>query len=109
MNIVKRIVKFIKSFNQVDTKGFEEEYVDFWLAYQNKDDGIVMPYFTDHTYVKYAVGDIVPVVKNNNMIAHYKIITIKRNGSAYGDYAGWDDNKVYHLMFDHIVYCEGDI
>ena len=106
MNIVKRIVNFIKSFSKVDTKGFEEEYVDFWLAYQNKDNGIVMPYFTNHTYVKYEVGDIVQVVQKDNMTAYYKINTIKRGGSAYGDYAGWDDNKVYHLIFDHIV-CMG--
>ena len=102
MSIVKWILNAIKSLKRVDTNGFEKEYINFWLAYQHKDDGIVMPYFLNHVYVKYKVGDIVKVVQKDDMVAYYEIKVIGRNGSTYGDYAGWDDNKIYNLGFDHI-------
>ena len=105
MNIVKWILNAIKSLKRVDTKGFEKEYINFWLAYQHKDDGIVMPYFLNHVYVKYKVGDIVKVAQKDDIVAYYEIKGMGRNGSTYGDYAGWDDNKIYNLMFDHIDYA----
>lgn len=96
MNIIKQF--FVK-------RKFPKIIRDEWFAYQAtvKDEGgeQLPEYFSEKTreYIKYKIGDIVPLRVENEYKAFYKIIDIMK---PYGDYAMWDDGRKYTLILHHI-------
>jgi len=87
---------------------FPKEFKGIWLAgdYIEKDPSkkiYLMPYSSkENKYIRYKVGQIVPLNKIENMIGYYKITRMyKYNTSPWADFASWDDGINYDFKYDH--------
>ncbi len=60
----------------------------------------LVPYWDKNKrYIRYSIGDIVPMLQIDGYIAYYKIVRFEKYGS---DLAGWDDGRWYDLKFFNI-------
>jgi hypothetical protein len=86
-------------------KKFPHELKDIWFAWngiyskQPEKWKYLVPYWdTDGKYIDYKVGDIVPMLKDGDVVAYYKIVNIHKK-SWVSDLASWDDGRDYDLVF----------
>ena len=64
----------------------------------------LMAYFRDDVYVRYQAGQVVPFKEQRGWLAYYRITNIRK---PYGDYAGFDDGRLYNLALDHVERAPG--
>ena len=96
-------------FNLFDKgkKIFPKKFKGAWLAgdWIEKDSSkrkYLMSYFDKDKYIRYKVGEVVPLIRIGDRIGYYKIIRMYRyNSSMWADFAGWDDGLNYDLIFNH--------
>ena len=100
----------MKLLDKIKAKSLKVPYEveDLWLAgtcisktqYNGTGRAVIMPYFINHEYVEYSVGDIVPLFRLKTGKVFYKITDWKKYGG--GDPASFDDQRQYDLTFHHL-------